>query len=65
MVSEVHVSLRVTAYAGLQSNRVDQDKDYVEVVDDESGAKDRRGQPAKLRRYKDDAYRSTLTRWFI
>ena len=37
---------------------MDSDKEYVEVFDDEGGARDKRGRPAQLRRYKDDAYRS-------
>jgi hypothetical protein len=37
---------------------MDSDKEYVEVFDDEGGDRDKRGRPAQLRRYKDDAYRS-------
>ncbi len=47
-----------TVWFALQSNRMDSDKEYVEVFDDEGGARDKRGRPAQLRRYKDDAYRS-------
>lgn len=49
------------------SNRMDNDKEYVEVFDDEGGARDKRGGPAQLRRYKDDAYRGSYTNpsnWF-
>lgn len=37
---------------------MDSDKEYVEVFEDEGGGRDKRGRPAQLRRYKDDAYRS-------
>lgn len=37
---------------------MDSDKEYVEVFDDEGGARDKTGRPAQLRRYKDAAYRS-------
>ncbi len=37
---------------------MDSDKEYVEVFDDEGGARDKRDRPAQLRRYKVDAYRS-------
>lgn len=40
---------------------MDSDKEYVEVFEDEGGAQDKRGRPAQLRRYKDDAYRSALS----
>ncbi|KAA6421770.1 MAG: hypothetical protein FRX49_08381 [Trebouxia sp. A1-2] len=49
------------------SNRMDSDKEYVEVFDDEGGARDKKGRPAQLRRYKHDAYRGSYTNpsnWF-
>ncbi len=43
---------------------MDADQEYVELIDDERGGRDKRGQPAKLRRYKDDAYRYAARRHF-